>query len=133
MPIRITIRLFSLALLAGLVSGLAPAYASSPGQAQPGCRTFPETNHTVCGRFLEYWTTHGGLAQQGYPLSDEFQEKSALDGKTYTVQYFERAVFELHPENLPPFDVLLSQLGKFQYMRKHGAPPTATPGTAATP
>ena len=33
---------------------------------------------------------------------------SDLDGKSYTVQYFERAVFELHPENQPPFNVLLS-------------------------
>jgi hypothetical protein len=29
------------------------------------------------------------------------------------VQYFERAVFELHPENQPPYNMLLSQLGKF--------------------
>jgi branched-chain amino acid transport system substrate-binding protein len=35
------------------------------------------------------------------------------------VQYFERAVFELHPENQPPFDVLLSQLGTFQNRQKH--------------
>jgi carboxyl-terminal processing protease len=30
------------------------------------------------------------------------------------VQYFERAVFEYHPENEPPYDVLLSQLGKYR-------------------
>jgi hypothetical protein len=29
------------------------------------------------------------------------------------VQYLERAVFEMHPENQPPYDVLLSQLGTF--------------------
>src|SRR5206468_3983407 len=54
----------------------------------------------------------GGLAQQGYPLSDEFTEISPQDGKPYTVQYFERAVFEYHPENKDtPYEVLLSQLG----------------------
>jgi hypothetical protein len=53
------------------------------------------------------------LAQQGYPLSEEFAETSQLDGKPYTVQYFERAVFEYHPENQPPYDVLLSQLGTY--------------------
>src|SRR5215203_2478934 len=42
--------------------------------AQGGCRTFPETGKTVCGKFLVYWDAHGGLAQQGFPLSNEFQE-----------------------------------------------------------
>jgi hypothetical protein len=74
----------------------------------------------VGGKFRGYWEQHGGLAQQGYPISDEFTEVSPLDGKPYRVQYFERAVFELHPENQAPFDVLLSQLGTFQYQQKYG-------------
>ena len=77
-------------------------------------RLFPETGKRVGGVFLDYWQSHGGLAQQGYPISDEFMERSALDGKTYTVQYFERAVFEYHPENAAPYEVLLSQLGTFK-------------------
>jgi glucose/arabinose dehydrogenase len=85
-----------------------------------GSQLFNETGKRVGGKFLEYWNTHGGLAQQGLPISEEFTEKSDLDGKTYTVQYFERAVFELHPENQPPYDVLLSQLGTFQYKDKYG-------------
>ncbi len=76
---------------------------------------FPQTGHYVGGTFLKYWQAHGGLAQQGYPISDEFTEVSPLNGKSYTVQYFERAVFESHPENQAPYDVLLSQLGTFQY------------------
>lgn len=95
---------------------------------QAGCQTYKETGKTVCGRFLQYWQQTGGLPQQGYPISNEFREKSDLDGKEYTVQYFERAVFEMHPENKPPYDVLLSQLGTFQFKRKYpngepGAPP----------
>jgi len=83
----------------------------TPGQSQ----FFPETSHWVGGRFLQYWQQHGGLTQFGYPISDEFVEKSDLDpGKSYTVQYFERAVFEYHPENpAGQFDVLLAQLGTF--------------------
>jgi hypothetical protein len=89
-----------------------------------GSRFFPQTGKTVRGLFLQYWDTHGGLAQQGYPISDLFGEISDLDGKSYTVQYFERAVFEYHPENPAPFNVLLSQLGTFQYAKKYpaGAP-----------
>jgi hypothetical protein len=86
----------------------------------PGSVLFPETGKRVGGRFLQYWQQNGGLPQQGFPISDEFMEKSDLDGKTYRVQYFERAVFEMHPENQPPFDVLLSQLGTFQYREKYG-------------
>lgn len=87
--------------------------------AQSGCQTFAETGKLVCGRFLEYWQQNGGVTQQGYPISNEFQEISDLDGHTYTVQYFERAEFEKHPENQPPYDVLLSQLGNLQYHRKY--------------
>jgi plastocyanin len=94
-------------------------YPSGAGGQQPntspGSISFSQTGHRVGGKFLDYWNTHGGLAQQGYPISDEFMEKSDLDGKIYWVQYFERAVFEMHPENRPPYDVLLSQLGKFRY------------------
>ncbi len=96
-------------------------------KAAPGGTLFKETGLLVGGKFLAYWQSHGGLAQQGYPISNEFQEKSDLNGQTYTVQYFERAVFEAHPENQPPYDVLLSQLGTFQLRRKY---PTGVPGGA---
>jgi glucose/arabinose dehydrogenase len=113
----------------------APAPTAPPTvPPEPSGRFFPETGQTVGGPFLAYWLIHGGLAQQGYPLSGEFQEKSDTDGKTYTVQYFERAVFERHPENQPPFDVLLSLLGVFRYHDKYpaGAPgqqPNTAPGS----
>jgi hypothetical protein len=69
------------------------------------------------------------LAQQGLPISDEFEEKSDLDGKTYKVQYFERAVFEFHPEQQPPFNVLLSQLGTFRNRAKYGTLTSQLSGT----
>lgn len=87
--------------------------------AQAGCRRFDQTGHTLCGRFLQYWQQHGGLEQQGYPVSEPFSEMSDTDDKIYTVQYFERAVFEMHPENRPPNDVLLALLGSFRYKEKY--------------
>ena len=36
-------------------------------------RYFPETKHTVTGIFWKYWQEHGGLAQQGYPISRRIQ------------------------------------------------------------
>jgi hypothetical protein len=86
----------------------------------PGSVLFPETGKRLGGIFLGYWQEHGGLAQQGYPISDEFAEISDLDGKSYRVQYFERAVFEHHPELAgTPFEVLLSQLGTFRYREEY--------------
>ena len=50
---------------------------------------------------------------RGGKLACRILPKLARHGKPYTVQYFERAVFEYHPEN--PLDkVLLSQLGIFR-------------------
>ncbi|HEX8598732.1 MAG TPA: kelch repeat-containing protein [Chloroflexia bacterium] len=98
--------------------------AGAPGQkasTAAGARKFSETGKTVGGKFLDYWNKNGGLAQQGFPLTEEFTEVSVLNDKPYTVQYFERAVFELHPENQAPFDVLLSQLGTFRYQARYGA------------
>lgn len=88
-------------------------------QAQEVSRYFPQTAHLIKGKFLTYWEQHGGLVQQGYPISEEMQEKSDTNGKTYTVQYFERAVFEYHPELLPSNDVLLSLLGVFEYKSRY--------------
>jgi hypothetical protein len=122
------------ALVCALLGG-AGGYAVGTGHvamvgradAADTCQTFPETGKTVCGVFLLYWRDHGGLAQQGLPLSGELQERSTVDGKIYRVQYFERAVFEYHPENQPPYDVLLSLLGSAQYQARYGGPASAPP------
>ena len=71
-----------------------------------GARYFPETGHNVVGNLLVFWEEQGGLAQFGYPLTEEFDEVLE-DGKAYQVQYFER-----HPENNLEYYVLLGQFGR---------------------
>src|SRR5688500_17198124 len=117
-PLSTAVR-FVILVTALAVALLSPGSVQSTTQEQQ--RTFQETGKTVRGKFLAYWESHGGLAQQGFPISEEMEERSDTDGKTYTVQYFERAVFELHSENRPPHDVLLSLLGVFEYRRKYGS------------
>jgi uncharacterized protein YkwD len=82
------------------------------------CQMFFQTGQKLCGRFLEFWQSHGGLAQQGLPISGMFEEANQPtplgDGQTHQVQYFERGRFEYHPENQPPYDVLLGLVGKNQ-------------------
>src|SRR6476646_11261283 len=123
-----TKRWFSLMAVLMLALSLM-SLAGKTTYAQGDSRTFPETGHTVSGQFLAYWDSHGGLAQQGYPLTEASNEVSPVDGKTYLTQYFERAVFEAHPENQAPYDVLLSLLGTFQYAKLH---PQGVPDATAS-
>ena len=82
------------------------------GAAAPDRVYFSQTGHQVGAPFLQFWRAHGGLAVYGYPITEAMQERSDLDGATYTVQYFERARLERHPENAAPWDIILGQLGR---------------------
>jgi len=84
---------------------LTPAAA----RAQTNARCFPETDHCISGRFLEYWEQNGGLSVFGYPLGP--QEEQLIEGQRLRAQWFERTRLELHPENQPPYDVLLGRIG----------------------
>ncbi|MGN6360052.1 MAG: N-acetylmuramoyl-L-alanine amidase [Thermomicrobiales bacterium] len=77
------------------------------------CDTFAATGHTLRDTFRRYWLAGGGLPVFGYPLTEQFHEVNAADGRDYIVQYFERARFELHPEYAgTPYEVLLGLLGR---------------------
>lgn len=86
--------------------------ADPAAAALPDATYVAATGHNVRGRFLDYWGAQGGLAQFGYPISEELVE-TLEDGKPYTVQYFERARLEYHPENADPqYQILLGQFGR---------------------
>ncbi len=117
-------------------------------EPQAGCQYFAESGHNVCGAFLAAWQGSGlefdglagvsaveSLALWGLPLSDAQTE--TIDGRPLTVQWFERARFELHPDNAPPFNVLFGLLGSALQAPEPPAPPvdpvlTATPGPPPT-
>src|SRR5262245_16153918 len=116
-PHRILRALLAAALVAVALLGSGPAPSRAATSA--ACAAFPETGKTVCDPFLAYWQSHGGLAQQGLPLTDAFSEVNPTNGQVYLTQYFERARFEYHPENAPPYDVLLGLLGREQFLAKY--------------
>ncbi|HMA36801.1 MAG TPA: hypothetical protein VKY74_20265 [Chloroflexia bacterium] len=89
-----------------------PPTVRVPDPNLPGVLYFPAVGHSLQGGFRVYWEAHGGLAQFGYPITEEFTEPDQLRGVAFKVQYFERARFEWHPENRPPYDVLLGLLGR---------------------
>jgi hypothetical protein len=71
---------------------------------------FAQTGHNLRFGFREFWRRNGGVPIFGFPLSEEFNEISPDDGREYTVQYFERAKFEYHPET-PERTIQLARLG----------------------
>jgi hypothetical protein len=125
-------------------------FAVFPREAeQPGCHYFAETAHNVCGDILGAWRANGldlgapgvsegeSLALFGLPLSGLTTE-TLTDGRQYQVQWFERARFELHPENPPPFNVLLGLLGSEVRAGAQGQPqqpvaPAPAPAPAPEP
>ena len=87
-----------------------PRLPSSPDEDR---RFFEETGHSLGGHFRDFWERHGGLEQFGYPLTEEVNE----DG--LTVQWFERARFEHHPQQAgTPNEVQLSPLGRTLWQRQ---------------
>ena len=120
-------------LLSLLGSQLAAGRGDAPFRkaAAPASGTFfKESGHTLKEPFLAYWQRNGGLPVFGYPISEAFEEKSPTDGKSYTVQYFERNRLEYHPEARgTQFEIQLGLLGKEFYRRLYGtaAPPAASP------
>ena len=73
------------------------------GTPDGGERYFPEIKHTLSGRFLKFWLKRGGLPIFGYPISEPMEEVSPSDGQPRITQYFERARFEYHPEDMDSF------------------------------
>lgn len=105
-----SITLFALAIV--LTSAATLLQPPATGMAQAGDHFFSETGHNVPAIFYQYWLSHGGLEQQGYPITDAKMEKNSIDGKDYLTQYFERARFEHHLEfKGTKNEVLLGLLG----------------------
>ena len=95
--------------------GGEPIYVEYGPDRKIGIMFFPETGHHLGGAFLEYWHKNGGLAQFGYPISDELIEPDPNDGRARVVQYFERNRFEYFPEHAgTPYVVQLGRLGEVQ-------------------
>jgi len=84
-----------------LFSSLAATYPQASD-----CAYFSETGHYVCGDFLEFFETRGGLELFGYPLTEAFDDPR-LDLR---VQYFQSVRMEWHPYNQDPYRVQLGLL-----------------------
>jgi hypothetical protein len=102
---------FSGAINSGSVEPVLPTRVFEGDSLRPaaGCRAFAETGRQICGRIRQYYEQNGDVQAFGKPISD--QRAEVVEGRTYQAQWFERGRMELHPENSPPYDVLLGRLG----------------------
>jgi len=98
-------------ILSGMVGLLS---LQQPVQAQQGeSRYFPETGHTVSGEFLRFYESiPDATLVFGYPITEAF---TTHHPPGLTVQYFQRARFELHPELPAGQQVTLTAVGSFLY------------------
>src|SRR5690349_12616138 len=86
---------------------LAVSWVSVQAQTTDS-RYFSETGHNVSGDFLVFYESNpNAIFLYGYPITEQFTSR---DGKT--VQYFQRARFELHAELPAGQRVLLTTLGR---------------------
>jgi hypothetical protein len=100
-------------LLVGLCWGLVPTqHAAAAGAA--GGRWCPQQAAPYCSEnaFLDFWRAvdaeTGGYALDiiGFPVGPPLRTPGGL-----IVQFYERAIFEWHPENRVEYQVLLTRLG----------------------
>jgi hypothetical protein len=120
-PYKVQLQLLGSLLTAGRQN--EQPFQRTAAMANPLSRYFDATGHNLSGKFLEYWNSHGGLPIYGYPISEQFTERSKSDGKEYVVQYFERNRFELHPELAgTQYEVQLGLLGS-ELLDAQGGPP----------
>ncbi|MHB8647850.1 MAG: hypothetical protein ACYDAR_18875, partial [Thermomicrobiales bacterium] len=91
-----------------------PAFPPQPLVPAGSDRSYyVQTQHSIGGQFKKFFDQNGGIFIFGYPISEETIEPNPTDGVAYTVQWFERARFEFHPEfNATPNAIELGQLGR---------------------
>ncbi len=90
----------------GLTMGMT---THTPSNTDASARCFDETPYCISGRIRTYWEENGGLRVFGLPITPQQEER--IEGNTYQVQWFERNRLELHPENQPPYDVMVGRIG----------------------
>ncbi len=105
-------------LLGDLIKGDRSYPPAPPTPNSKELTYFPQTSHSVHGAFLAFFNSRGGVETFGYPTSEEYRENGV------TVQWFQRARFEYHPELPPAYQVSLSLLGDLA-LQKNNVPAAA--------
>ena len=82
-----------------------PGNPTAANDDSAACQTFPENGFRVCFTLLKFFLENGGVEQFGIPISN------AESHNGLTVQYFEQARLEWHPELPDGKRVVVGDLG----------------------
>ena len=88
------------------------AFQAVDPSSAPDRTYFSTTAHTLGAPFRNYWEQHGGEPIFGAPISEVFDEVNATDGRTYRVQYFQRAQFILQNSGSGEPIVVIGAIGR---------------------
>jgi hypothetical protein len=87
---------------------------------------FSQTRHNVVGEFWKYYqSVPDAVRVFGWPITEQF---TSADGSKLMVQYFEKARFELHPEQPMGQRVVLTMVGTELYQAGVNSINLDTPG-----
>jgi hypothetical protein len=94
---------FVILLAAAIPSGARAAETCLPNQPA----------EVVCldDTFTSFWQSNGGLPVFGYAITAAGPERNTDAPQEFVTQWTERNRFELHPENNPPYQILLGRMG----------------------
>jgi hypothetical protein len=107
-----------------MLIGSTLVLAQDGDSASQDLRYFSETGHSVSGEFLKtYISATNPELIYGYPITEAFERDFGF------IQYFERARFELRPENPLELRVVITQLGLLLHETSYALPePGSIPG-----
>jgi hypothetical protein len=99
--------LFATLLVVAYVGVTAFQFPAPARQNSNPPQYYPETGHTVRDPFINYFLSSGGVAQYGYPITEDYVDPTTR----MLVQYFHKVRLEWHPGNAEPYKVQLGLLG----------------------
>jgi hypothetical protein len=106
--------LVRLCLMLLILAALRSFYAAA--QDNQPVRYFYETGHSVSGDFLKaYESAPNPERLYGYPITEAFAKEISAGEPEVQMQYFQRALFVLRPENPEELRVELAPLGTYLY------------------
>jgi len=101
-----------LGALGEAVGGWQPPLEANalPSGASRACRFYPESGHSVCYAFADFFLAHGGPSLFGFPISEFTLENGRI------VQYFQNLRLDWCPEGASGNRVRVAALGRVHFV-----------------
>lgn len=102
-------KILTIFILSIIILGISGKYAFAQ---EADSKYFPETGHWINGAFLEFYEdAENPILIYGYPITEAYIDDINGPSAGLFIQYFHKARFELHPNNPPGEQVVLTPIG----------------------